>query len=226
MNGEIPYAPVPLWVQDGRMNGADKRAPGHVVIGREHVQSTVEQIPVREAVRAIQKSLQDYENRIIAAIEGGRSYYAGNKLHYARCSSLQRDLWPTRSWLWATEADDPEEIEIRYAELIHGYYGSGFMLSGRLVTREQAAETTLKRCRICAPDINTRKPRMPAKQVANLTRHDVGRLLNGDPIQSITHELGAVIVQTCTGAHQFDPHADIYLDPAPASPRNDEGPAK
>ncbi|MFI5782679.1 hypothetical protein [Nocardia sp. NPDC051570] len=181
-----------------------------------------EQISVRDAVRAIQQWLQDYEARITAAIESGRTYYVHNKIHSVDCPSLKRGLVPTASWYWVEETDDPEVIGERYADITEIGGGYAPHLAGRLVTREEAGQSALKRCRTCVPDVNPRTVGKRAKKVAGLGAGDLGRLLNGHLIESITHEPGVVIVRTSATSHRFDVAASVVLDTASIDPAEAE----
>ncbi|MEU6832159.1 hypothetical protein ABZ894_26235 [Nocardia beijingensis] len=183
-----------------------------------------EQIPLRDAVREIQRWLQAYEDRITAAIESGRSYYVHDKIHSVDCSTLRDNLWPTTSWYWVTEDDDPKTIESRYAEINEGEGSGGYQwrIAGRVVTREEAAETALKRCRTCAPDVNPRVAGKRPKKVAGLGASDLGLLLDGHPIESIIYEPGVVIVRTSEASHRFNVAATVLLDPTPSDSTEDE----
>ncbi|WP_148310822.1 MULTISPECIES: hypothetical protein [Nocardia] len=204
------------------MSGAvSGRAPGCIRFRRRNVceHEPYEQIPVRDAVRAIQKWLQDYEDRIAAAVESGRRYYVGQKVHSADCSTLRHNLWPTNSWYWVTETDDLDVIEARYAEINDGEGSGGYEwgVAGNLVTREQASNTALPRCRTCVPDVNPRTSAKRPKKVSGLGASDLGRLLYGQPIVSITYEPGGVFIQTSEARHRFDLDGSVLLDPAPSS---------
>ncbi|WP_249645201.1 hypothetical protein [Nocardia sputi] len=183
-----------------------------------------EQIPIRDAVREIQRWLQAYEDRITAAIENGRSHYVHNKIHSVDCPTLRGNLWPTTSWYWVTETDDPKTIQARYTEINEGEGSGGYQwrVAGQLVTREEAAQTVLKRCRTCAPDVNPRVAGKCPKKVAGLGASDLGRLLDGHPIECIIYEPGVVIVRTSETSHRFDVAATVLLDPAPSDPPEDE----
>ncbi|MBF6229359.1 hypothetical protein IU470_30245 [Nocardia abscessus] len=196
---------------------------GYITRSRQHVHvhDVPERITIRDAVRAIQKSLQQDEDKITAAIESGRSYYLGKKVHSADCPTLKGVLSPTASWFWVTETDDPKMIEANYAEVIDGMGSGGWYLPGRLVTREEAAQTALKRCRTCAPDVNPRVAGQRPKKVAGLGASDLGRLLDGHPIESIIYEPGVVIVRTSETSHRFDPAATVLLEPAPSGATED-----
>ncbi|MFD3427668.1 hypothetical protein [Nocardia fluminea] len=178
-------------------------------------------------MRAVQQWLHEYEARITAAVESGRRYYVGKKVHSADCSTLRRDLWPTNSWYWVTETDDLKTIEARYTEINHGEGSGGYewSVAGDLVTREQASNTALPRCLTCAPDVNPRTSTKRPKKVAGLGARDLGRLLYGHPIESITYERGAVIIQTSEAPHRFDMAASVLLDPAPSDPAQHLKPA-
>ncbi|WP_454199320.1 hypothetical protein [Nocardia sp. Marseille-Q1738] len=171
---------------------------GYITRSRQHVHvhEVPERITIRDAVRAMQKSLQQDEDKITAAIDSGRSYYVGKKIHAADCLTLKGVLSPTASSFWVTETDDPKVIEANYAEVIDGIGSGGWYLSGRLVTREEASRTALKRCRTCAPDVDPRVAGQRPKKVAGPGASDLGRLLDGHPIQSIIYEPGVVIVRT------------------------------
>lgn len=142
-------------------------------------------------------------------------------MHSTDCPTIKREPAPTTSWYWVDETSDPQEIEARYADITGTSGGSGWYLSGRLVTREEASQTALKRCRTCAPDVIPRIVAKRPKQVATLNSGDLGRILDGHPIKSITHEPGSVIVRTRHSTYRFDVTAAVVLDPAPGALEQD-----
>ncbi|MFI8977214.1 hypothetical protein ACIGO9_30325 [Nocardia asteroides] len=191
-----------------------RRAPGCIAFHPRHacVHEPAQQVPIAEAVRVIQAELRDYEDSINAEIAEGRTYYVNAKIHSADCPTVKGSLRPTESWHWVTETSDPDLIEEFYAEA-HGVGGGGgFYVPGRLLTREQAAQSTLKRCMTCAPDVVPRVGGKRSKKVAGLGASDLGRTLDGHRIESITHEPGVVIVRTSAEEHRFDTDAAVTLD--------------
>lgn len=176
-----------------------------------------QQIPIPEAVRVIQGALQSEEDRISAAIRTGRCFYINNKIHTVDCPTVRATLQPTTSWRWVTESDDPDVIEARYDDILYDRRDGFSFTVERLHTREGAAQSTLKRCMTCAPDVIPRVATKRPKKVAGLGASDLGRLLDGQPIESITHEAGVVIVRTAQHTHRFDSAAVVVLDPAPSA---------
>ncbi len=177
-------------------------------------ETEVQWVSVREAVREIQKWLTDCDAHIAAEIERGRSYWAGPKLHYASCSTLQAVLWATRSEFWVDETSDRQQIQDAL-EMVRGVWpGGGWMMPGKLLTREEAGRRALKRCRTCAPDVTTRPAGMRSRKVATLDTNDLGRLLDGSPIEAISHERGVVTVRTSAGERRFGSDATVTLPTA------------
>ena len=195
---------------------AFRRDPGCILFVERNacMHDAPQQIPIGVAVRAVQRELQEHEDRIVAVIESGRCYYVHNKIHRADCPTLTRSIWPTKSWYWITEDDDPDAIESFYAEVIDAQGSGGFCIGGRFATREEASQTVAKRCRTCAPDVIPRTATKRAKKVAGLGASDLGRLLDGYPIMAITHEPGIVTVRTSETSHTFAADATVLLDPA------------
>ncbi|WP_280420879.1 hypothetical protein [Nocardia carnea] len=162
--------------------------------------------------------MRQYDAETTATIENGCSYYIGkNKIHSADCPTLTRVLWAEQSWLWVEETDDPESIAHSYEELFDRR-GDGFRIPGELVTRKDAGQSILKRCKTCAPDVPAHVPTWPSKKVTGLGVSDLGRLLHGHPIESILYEPGSVTVRTSQAVRRFDVTDAVQLDvPAAAS---------
>lgn len=161
-----------------------------------------ELIPIDEAVRHIWKSLQESEAQVRAAVESGRTYYLAKKIHSVDCRTVKQELWPTASRLWVNATDDPKWIQTCYEEVVTAGGSRRWSPAGKLLTREEAGRSRKKRCQTCVPDVtpSTARP----KQVACLVASDLGRLLDGHPVESITYEPGVVTIRTSSAAHQFD----------------------
>ncbi|MBF6358313.1 hypothetical protein IU449_27830 [Nocardia higoensis] len=195
------------------------RAAGCIAYRAQHAcaHEPDQQIPIAEAVRVIQGALQKEEDRINAAIRAGRCFYVHNKIHTVDCPTVRATLQPTTSWRWVTESDDPDVIEARYGDILYDRVDGFDFTVERLHTRDGVARSTLKLCMTCAPDVIPRVATKRPKKVSGLGASDLGRLLDGQPIESITHEPGVVIVRTAQNSHRFDSAAAVVLDPAPSA---------